>query len=60
MTARERVGIAINPVRIAEALFLAGVAAQGYGVYHALGVDWAAIVLGTEMAAIGIIGVIRA
>lgn len=50
----------INPVRIAEALFVAGLTAQGVGVFAEFGGHWAAIVVGTEIAAIGIVGVLRA
>lgn len=44
---------------IADAMVLGGLAGQGAGLYFAFGPAVCALVLGTEVAVIGLIGVMR-
>lgn len=45
---------------IADVILLSGLVAQGAGLYFAFGPDVCAVVVGTEVALIGLIGVLRA
>lgn len=50
----------MRPATIASIMVLGGIAAQGIGLYGLAGGHWIALaVVGTEMAALGLVGVLR-
>lgn len=49
----------MNDARIAETLFFAGLVAQCWGVWATFGWGWVAVVAGSEMALVGLLGVLR-
>ena len=49
----------IRAADVASLVFVLGVVAQGFGAYDLGGVGWAAAIVGTELAALGLMGVLR-
>ena len=49
----------IHRADIASMMVLGGMAAQGYGVYFFHGPAWSMIIVGTEIALMGLVGVLR-
>lgn len=45
---------------VIDGLILGGIAGQAAGLYLELGLGWACIAVGTELAALGVIGALRA
>lgn len=45
---------------VLDALVVGGVAAQGVGIYMQAGIGYALLVVGTEVALLGVIGAARA
>ncbi|HEY7821937.1 MAG TPA: hypothetical protein VIG24_03845 [Acidimicrobiia bacterium] len=46
----------MNPVRVAEAMVYGGLAVQGWALYEIAGAVVAALVVGTEVSLLGVIG----
>lgn len=50
----------MNPIRVAEGMVIAGLGAQGWALYELAGVWVAMAVVGTEVACLGLLGLLRA
>ncbi len=51
--------IKVRPADIASLLVVVGLGAQGYGLYEWLGLWCPSMVVGTEIALMGLLGVLR-